>query len=130
MRLSLLKIIKKYIYIYTHTYLNLKFQKKQICQTKSMKFIQSQFNNFNCIIDIVDWSGYYLGNRKSDPVLMKLFIKTRWELLELGFERGLEGVCVIWLIGYNWLAVLFFKLILFCFNHEFNKAHRGSQTFL
>ena len=96
-----------------------------------MKFTQFQFNNFNCIIDIVDWSGYYLGNRKSDPVLMKLFIKTRWELLELGFERGLDGgVCTIWLIGYNWLAVLFFKLILFCFNHELNKAHRGSQTFL
>ena len=121
-----MKIIKKKIY----TYLNLTFQKKQICQTKSMKFIQSQFNNFNCIIDIVDWSGYYLGNRKSDPVLIKLSIKTRWELLESEFERGLVGICVIWLFGYNWLAVLFFRLILFCFNHELNKTHHGSHTFL
>jgi hypothetical protein len=30
---------------------------------------------------IADWSRYYLGSRKLDPVSMRLFNKVRWEFI-------------------------------------------------
>ena len=83
-------------------------------------------------MNIADWSGYYLGSKKLEPVSRRLFNNVRWEFVgKLGNAEFLDGFCNMVEVGwYIWFDVLFFMLMLFCFSQALNREHRGNHISL